>query len=85
MDNSLTNELLNKQIQKSVTLGRKRYIQPFLKNKQTNKWRNKQIKKVGLCEEKDHSERRGGRDNGGEQQLQTGRKWIRTGAKIQRQ
>ena len=58
-------------------------IYPTLSRKK--KWRNKQIKKVGLCEEKDHSERRGGRDNGGEQQLQTGRKWIRTGAKIQRQ
>ena len=36
---------------------------------------------MGLCEEKDHSERRGrgGRDNGGEQQLETGSKWIRTG------
>ena len=36
---------------------------------------------MGLCEEKDQPERRGrgGRDNGGEQQLATRRKWIRTG------
>ena len=36
---------------------------------------------MGFCEEKDQPERRGrgGRDNGGEQQLATRRKWIRTG------